>query len=336
MLRISRLPARVLALLLLSVAAAEVGYAQANRFERVDAHALAAPVKIHRDVQKLARYLAIPAQTDEEKARAIYRWITQNIAYDTKSFFDGGIKTYNAQQVLKRRVAICDGYATLFTALGSAMGLEVISVAGYAKGYGTGDGHRFPEPNHAWNAVRIGGAWKLIDSTWGSGEISPERSFVRKFKPYYFFTDPEALIFTHLPVEKQWQLVAAPLEKAEFEARRYVPHGTFSLGFSPDEVRRVQQKGAPVITAFEVPGVELRVSAAPAEAVLTSGRKYRFSFRAPAEGVMNVVNAGRWTEMTRSGDRLELELLPEKGTVDILFKTPTQAEPAVVLRYQVK
>ena len=77
-----------------------------------------------RTVAGLARYLVRPARTDEEKARAIFRWIAENIAYDTKSYAWGRIPEAGAEDVFRSRSALCGGYAGLFKSLADKAGLE--------------------------------------------------------------------------------------------------------------------------------------------------------------------------------------------------------------------
>ncbi len=62
-------------------------------FTEIDNHALAAPESVQGSVKDLAEYLLEPAKTDLEKVRSIFRWITDNVAYDTNAYFpeDTGI-----------------------------------------------------------------------------------------------------------------------------------------------------------------------------------------------------------------------------------------------------
>jgi transglutaminase/protease-like cytokinesis protein 3 len=74
----------------------------------------------------------------------------------------------------------------------------------------------FTQPNHAWNAVRIEGQWRLLDSTWGAGYLSPAGEFVRAFNAHYFLTPPELFIYDHLPEDPQWQLLDPPISMQRF------------------------------------------------------------------------------------------------------------------------
>lgn len=86
-------------------------------------------------VDSLSKKLTAPYKSELEKVRSIFRWITENIAYDIEGYnspkpiYEGLFrpdisnidsirqKDYNdriVDKVLKERKAICDGYARLF------------------------------------------------------------------------------------------------------------------------------------------------------------------------------------------------------------------------------
>lgn len=51
-------------------------------YAKADKHALATPPDKTADLQTLASYLTQPFKTEQEKTRALFRWVTQNISYD--------------------------------------------------------------------------------------------------------------------------------------------------------------------------------------------------------------------------------------------------------------
>ncbi|BFM41140.1 transglutaminase domain-containing protein [Synechocystis sp. LKSZ1] len=162
-------------------------------------------------VSELAALLSPQARTDAEKARLAYSWITQHIGYDVTLNRDD----LSPEGVLQRRKTICGGYANLYQALAKEMGLQAVIIEGYAKGVGgiVGDDSQL---NHAWNAVDIEGAWYLIDTTWGAGNVN-NQEFQAQFSPFYFATPPTRLINTHFPAETQWQLFQPLMTRTEFD-----------------------------------------------------------------------------------------------------------------------
>ena len=181
--------------------------------QTIDAHALATPPAEARSIEKLAAHLAAAANAEREKARAIFRWIAANITY---GMGNKGTGNGPPEEVLRMRFGYCGGIAGLFEALARAMGLEVVTIPGHAKGRGYTPGTPLRGvPDHAWNAVRIDGQWELIDATWGGGFYVGEE-YRKRFEPHYFCTPPQQFIHDHFPVDPQWQLLKIPKNEAAF------------------------------------------------------------------------------------------------------------------------
>ncbi|MFA6372069.1 MAG: transglutaminase domain-containing protein [Methanothrix sp.] len=205
-------------------------------YDEIDRHALNAPTSAQATVESLAAYLIKPAKNDREKARAIFRWITENIDYDLEAYFTGNIGSTNYTDVLKSRRSVCIGYSDLFSSLAQEAGLEVVKIRGYGKGYSYRPGESFTGPfNHAWNAVRINGSWYLMDSTWGAGFVSGDGKYVRLFDDHFFMTKPSQFIFNHFPEDARWQLLDEPISKEEFENLVYLESDFFNLGLKLDQ-----------------------------------------------------------------------------------------------------
>jgi len=206
-------------------------YDQNYNYDKIDSHALAAPASAEQSAESLAAYLIKPAGNDREKARAVFRWICENIDYDLESYFAGSISSSSSADVLKSRSSVCSGYSDLFSALAGEAGLEAVEIRGYGKGYSYRPGQEFSGPaNHAWNAVKINGSWHLMDPTWGAGYLGRDGKYHRWFDDHYFMTPPDQFIFDHLPEEESWQLLDRPLSQAQFEDLVYVESDLFNLG----------------------------------------------------------------------------------------------------------
>jgi hypothetical protein len=200
-------------------------------YEKIDFHALNAPPSAEASVQSLAAYLAKPAKNDREKARAIFRWITENIDYNVEVFFKNGTGASNSDDVLKSRKSVCNGYSDIFLSLAREAGLQAVRIRGYGKGYSYQPGQKFGGPsNHAWNAVKINESWYLMDCTWGAGYVSRDKKYVRRFDDHYFMTPPSQFIYDHFPEESRWQLLDKPLLKEEYENLVYLESDFFNLG----------------------------------------------------------------------------------------------------------
>jgi transglutaminase/protease-like cytokinesis protein 3 len=200
-----------------------------DRLSVIDKHALTAPDAVSEDLKQLSHYLFAPCRNNIEKARAVYAWICNNIVYATWNV--GYAVTSSPESVLKSGSSVCSGYSMLFDALCREGGLESVTIEGFAKGTGYLPGDPISNHgNHAWNAVKIGKEWKLIDCTWGSGFVNPRGEFIKRLDDYFFFVPPEELVLTHFPSDRQWQLVKQTVNKDSFVRSLFPKSGYFKKG----------------------------------------------------------------------------------------------------------
>jgi transglutaminase/protease-like cytokinesis protein 3 len=182
----------------------------------------------------LSQQLTVNYTSDLQKVRAIFRWMTDNIAYRTK---ETTIRKKRQKQdeeelddttdlkpldervsetVLANKVAVCEGYARLFKTLCMYAGIR----AEVVNGYGKTEPHKLRQrfrSNHAWNAVMIDSVWQLLDVTWASGYITWQGdSFVRQLDEQYFLSPPEQFIREHYPDDLRWSLMDDPPLMPEF------------------------------------------------------------------------------------------------------------------------
>lgn len=209
---------RVFLLLLLIFTGSVLGFAQKN-FRAIDKRAIETPASAMRSIPQLADYLTATARDDYEKARAIYTWITQHITYSDTTLTNGWLGTpensvlQQAENVLKNRTGVCEGFANLYKSLCVAAGLQAEVVTGSVK---EEDG-TVADVGHAWNAVQLQGQWFLTDPTWGSGYADYwRRRFIREHREAYFVIPAGDLIQSHLPDDPIWQLLPNPLTEQEF------------------------------------------------------------------------------------------------------------------------
>src|SRR5689334_5721719 len=100
----------------------------------------------------LAQILTAPYKTDTEKVWSIFRWITENIVYDTLGYYypeklyEGlwqasliaNRADYNSeynkrivQKILTEKKAVCDGYSRLFKSLCDSAKIRCEIITGY-------------------------------------------------------------------------------------------------------------------------------------------------------------------------------------------------------------
>lgn len=180
------------------------------------------------DPDTLMKLLTKPYNTDIEKTRSIFRWITENIAYDTKGYHNPeriyeGLwelslssgaqdikKDYNdriVRKVLKEKKAVCDGYSRIFKTLCDYAQIKCEIISGYIRWASDPIGI-MTNRTHSWNAVFIEAAWRLIDVTWASGYSNDDvTEFKKRYDDFFFFTNPVEFFNDHYPVESKWSLL---------------------------------------------------------------------------------------------------------------------------------
>ncbi|MDF9795498.1 hypothetical protein OKW21_000761 [Catalinimonas alkaloidigena] len=197
-------------------------YSMANppsEFSKIDEHARNTPAKYARNVEDLAQYLSKPAKNDFQKVRSFFVWMAENITYDVdlfRRYRPGTSLNVTAEDVLKKKKAVCQGYADLFTALCDEVGISSRMVPGYSKGFGNRNRTDFSTADHAWNAVYLDGKWYLLDATWGAGGLNDKMQYVAHFNEQYFLADPKVFIKDHMPLYPMWQLLDCPVSLKAF------------------------------------------------------------------------------------------------------------------------
>lgn len=108
--------------------------------------------------------LCVGLTTDEEKVKAIYDYIIQNVKYDydkAAQITSGTLTVYTskADVTLADNKGICTDYATLMAVMLRAQNIpaQVIFGSEASASY------------HAWNKVYYNGGWVLYDATYGAG-----------------------------------------------------------------------------------------------------------------------------------------------------------------------
>lgn len=132
--------------------------------------------------------------SDYEKEFAIYRWIVTHVSYDYTHYDNhtqlspSSSTPYNP---LIQGKGICLGFSTTFQLFMDMLDVECITVIGAA--------NRSLE-DHAWNMVRLNGAWYCVDSTWDAGKEDS--------RTWYYFNVTSDYLARH---DHQWDYANVPL-----------------------------------------------------------------------------------------------------------------------------
>lgn len=166
----------------------------------------------------------------DEKARAVFRWVATNISYDvdlaesmnytSKNSFsyktekereikDKKFKLDLVSSTMNTKKTVCHGYAALMEYLYLKLGLESTIVFGNLKADPSQIGEMPDVTNHAWNVVKIDNNWQFVDVTLAAGFVSSNTNLFKfHFNDAYFFTPPERFFLNHYPTDEKWLLVA--------------------------------------------------------------------------------------------------------------------------------
>jgi hypothetical protein len=195
-------------------------------FRKADSIAALYPGHSLKDLHLLTSKLTNGLPSDEEKFRAIYRWICDNISYDyalfvkskqrqkqkfnNKQSLDAWNKKFTAEVfhvLATKQKTICTGYAYLLREMANYAELRCVIVHGYGRTSNAnigGDG----VANHSWNAVMLRGQWYLCDATWSAGSCnSHTKEFEKSFDESYFLAKPSLFIHNHFPLDTAWLLL---------------------------------------------------------------------------------------------------------------------------------
>lgn len=277
--------------------------------------------------------------SEEEKVRAIFRWITNNISYDIQGFYNKNIykeiekklvdsdsKNYEfnynklvVEKVFKERKAICDGYSRLFKYLCELSKIKTEIINGYGRIITDTIGVT-GQINHSWNAVKIDKKWFLLDATWASGHTNI--SFTKYYKKYnnlYYLTSPEIFIKNHLPENQKWTLLNRTIQLDSFYNAPifYDDYFKFNIKKSSPEF------GVLTLDSTKRIKFEIEVDNADSSLVVienyfdnkTKTRKDNFKYLPSVTNLINKCNS----EYKIDGNKITLNYKVQKSTTDILY-----------------
>ena len=148
------------------------------------------------------------ANTIEEKVRALYNWICENIAYDTTKQIHDAETCYNTKR------GVCQAYCELFSYMAEAVGLTADVIVGITK---DAEG-KISSDKHSWVFVYTN-AYEgiLIDPTWGAGAVDGMRFIKSEDNSIWFNVSPYRMIFSHYPDIQYWSKLEINVTEEQFK-----------------------------------------------------------------------------------------------------------------------
>jgi len=125
--------------------------------------------------EQAAKDLGLASMSDEQKVRAINGYVCSIARY---SYTGDGANDHTAYGMITTGAGVCQAYSLLAHALYSSAGLSARIVTGTGIDLSSGQSEA-----HMWNAVRIGGRWLHVDTTWN--DVFEDKN------PYLMLTDEQ-------------------------------------------------------------------------------------------------------------------------------------------------
>jgi transglutaminase/protease-like cytokinesis protein 3 len=132
--------------------------------------------EVESSIKSVAQYIAKNESDPYLQIKAIHDYVVSRVTYDLDVLKTGRRPSQDARTVFKTHKAVCEGYANLFLELGQEVGLDVAYIRGKVRQDLAPldlipEAFRLINPTydwtlHAWNAVKVGGYWQLVDTTW--------------------------------------------------------------------------------------------------------------------------------------------------------------------------
>lgn len=206
----------------------------AQQYSKVDNFVKSLGPMPDKNVAVIAKEITISFTEKEDKARAIYYWISNNVALDPKSIKSGDQRNSDPVKVIELRKATALGFSLLLQEMCSQAGIRCLSVDGYTKSFPGEINDPADEPNHSWNVVQLGQSpeeWYYVDAAKGAGFLDSKQAvFIKKFSSEYFFANRILFNLDHYPDNSAWQLGAGPKSLKDFYALPVIAPAAYELG----------------------------------------------------------------------------------------------------------
>lgn len=167
-------------------------------------------------VDSLALYLECNCDTEEEKLKTLYIWMTHTFRYRMFEAFVAGNQREGEEKeiqvLLDKRTGVCRDFSLLFKYVAQAMDIPAFFVEGYTKdsqGY-------IQREAHAWNVAKVNGKWYNYDTTYGMG-YARNNEFVSRPTMEQYMVPSSEFMKTHMPFDPIWQLDEHPMTYQAFD-----------------------------------------------------------------------------------------------------------------------
>jgi Transglutaminase-like superfamily len=163
-----------------------------------------------KNVAEIADAITSKFSSNEDKSRAIFYWIANNIAIDSKAVKQNDEKYKLPEKVIELRKATPLGFSLLVQEMCSYAKIRCLSVDGYVKNFASEINEKADDKNYSWNVVQLGQSpetWYYIDACRASGFLDKKLTiFTKQFTSQYFFAEKKLFNLVYFPDNMAWQL----------------------------------------------------------------------------------------------------------------------------------
>lgn len=145
--------------------------AKLNQFNNLDKDELIAyggDEEAKDKVFNLANELCNGVSDDYTKAKILYEYVCNTMAYDRDKLNENRIEVQTLSKILETNLGVCIDYSLLYRELMKSVGIPTFVVSGYTNGGNNITYDKSITPTHAWNVSLIDGEWVVSDCTYGS------------------------------------------------------------------------------------------------------------------------------------------------------------------------
>ncbi|MEG1509375.1 MAG: transglutaminase domain-containing protein, partial [Clostridia bacterium] len=154
----------------------------------------------YNDAKTILKEIISDNMTELQKVTAIFDWISYNVKYDygvtdlmgtissNNSEYNKFYKNYAfyAEGVFNNRLAVCNGLSAAVVIMCGLEGIDSYKIGG-----------RVSNGAHAWNKIKVDGAWYLSDPTWGNPQIKINGADYEIINREYLLGASNQPCFTH-------------------------------------------------------------------------------------------------------------------------------------------
>lgn len=209
-------------------------FAQQSKYKNVDEAVEKLGPLNNFNVAVIADTITEKFADNEQKARAIYYWIANNIQLDPKGTRQNDDKNILPEKVIALRKATPLGFSLLVQEMCSAANIRCLSVDGYVKNYAAEINEAADEKNYSWNVIQLGQSpetWYYVDAARASGYLDKKSTvFTKQFTSEYFFADRKLFNLAYYPDNGAWQLGGGVKSVKDYYALPVFNNFSFALG----------------------------------------------------------------------------------------------------------